>query len=136
MAPALTNRKHPALQTSRGAGGWLIRLADLAYRRRARMLLAWVALFAIVVAAAPRLAGDFSSEFETAGSESQQAAHLVADRFSGISGDSINVVWQANAGARDPSVMPRMRRFLDRAQRLEGVARAQPATASPDGTIA
>src|SRR5215211_2517986 len=136
MAPALTNRKHPALQTSRGAGGWLIRLADLAYRRRARMLLAWVALFLIVVAGAPRLAGDFSSEFETAGSESQRAARLVADRFSGISGDSINVVWQANAGARDPSVLARVQRFLQRAERLEGITSATPASVSPDGTIA
>ena len=68
--------------------GRLARLADLAYRRRGRMLLAWVAVTGAVVAVAPRLAGDFSSEFTTAGSESQAAADLIAERFPGISGDT------------------------------------------------
>jgi putative drug exporter of the RND superfamily len=136
MAQPLTKPTHPTIQSSRDRGGWLTRVADLAYRRRVRMLLAWVVLFAVVVAVAPRLAGDFSSEFETAGSESQRAARLVGDRFSGISGDSIDLVWEANAGARDPSVLPRVKRFFERAERLEGVAGAQPARVSRDGTIA
>src|SRR5215218_10840565 len=131
MAQPLTKPTHPTIHSSRDRGGWLTHVADLAYRRRVRMLLAWVVLFAVVVAVAPRLAGDFSSEFETAGSESQRAARLVGDRFSGISGDSINVVWHANAGARDPSVLARVQRFLQRAERLEGITSATPASVSP-----
>ena len=68
------------------------------------MVLAWIAVLAATVALAPRLAGEFSAEFATAGSESQAAADLVAERFPGTSGDEIRVVWQADAGARDPSV--------------------------------
>jgi putative drug exporter of the RND superfamily len=122
---------------SRGEGaGRLARLADLAYRRRGRMVLAWIALFAAVVLFAPRLAGEFSSEFSTAGSESEQAAELVADRFPGRSGDTIDVVWHAERGARSPSAMAHVERFLAEARGLEGVAEVEPERVSPDGRIA
>src|SRR5918994_1814565 len=114
----------------------LARLADLAYRRRGRTVLVWVAVFVAVVAVAPRLAGDFSSEFATAGSDSQAAGDLIAERFPGMSGDTIEVVWQADAGAGDPAVRARGDGFLAEAERLEGVASAQPARVSRDGTIA
>jgi putative drug exporter of the RND superfamily len=114
----------------------LARLADLVYCRRGRMLLAWVAVTAAVVAVAPRLAGDFSSEFTTAGSESQAAADLIAGRFPGISGDTIEVVWQADSGVQSPGVRARVERFLAQAQRLDGIASPQPARVSRDGTIA
>ncbi|MCP9488032.1 MAG: MMPL family transporter [Gaiellaceae bacterium MAG52_C11] len=100
------------------------------------MVLAWIAVFAAAVVVAPRLAGEFSTEFATAGSESQAAAHLIAERFPGTSGDTIEVVWQAGAGARDPAVLDRVERFLEQAERLEGIADAQPARLSRDGTIA
>jgi putative drug exporter of the RND superfamily len=98
--------------------------------------LVWVAVLAAVVAVAPRVAGEFSNEFATAGSESQAATDLVAERFPGISGDTIEVVWQADAGARDPAVLARVERFLEQAKRLQGVAGAQPPRVSRDGTIA
>jgi RND superfamily putative drug exporter len=116
--------------------GRLARLADVAYRRRGRMLIAWVVLLVAVVALAPRFAGEFSAEFATAGSESQAAADLVAERFPGTSGDTIEVVWQAKVGARDPAVVGRVKGFLEKAERLEGVAGAQPPRVSRDGTIA
>jgi RND superfamily putative drug exporter len=118
------------------AAGRLTRLADLAYRRRGRMVLAWIAVFAAAVVVAPRLAGEFSTEFATAGSESEAAADLIRERFPGTSGDTIEVVWQAPAGARDPAVLDRVERFLGQAERLDGIAGAQPARVSRDGTIA
>jgi RND superfamily putative drug exporter len=122
--------------TTEPAPRLLARLADVAYRRRGRMVLAWVAVLAAAAVIAPRLAGEFSTEFATAGSESQAAADLVAERFPGNSGDTIQVVWQAKAGAREPAVLARVERFLDEAGRLEGVAAAQPPRVSRDGTIA
>jgi putative drug exporter of the RND superfamily len=126
-------RTHPRAQP---VSGRLARLADLAYRRRGRVVLAWIALVAAVVAIAPRVAGEFSSEFATAGSESEAAADLIAERFPGTSGDTIEVVWQAEAGARDPAVLGRVERFLQQAEGLDGVASAQAARVSRDGTIA
>src|ERR687892_518319 len=55
----------------------LARLADLSYRRRGRMLLAWVAVLAAVVVFAPRVAGEFDEDYLTPGSESKAAATLV-----------------------------------------------------------
>jgi putative drug exporter of the RND superfamily len=112
----------------------LARLGDLAYRRRGRIVLTWIAALVLAALVAPRLAGEFAAEFETAGSESQKASDLVADRFPGTSGDAIQVVWQADAGARDPVVFARVERFLDQAENLEGVASAEATRLSRDGS--
>ena len=131
----MTRGQDPSATNPR-VSGLLARLADLAYRRRGRMLLAWIAMAAVVVAIAPRLAGERSSEFATTGSDSQAAANLISERFPGTSGDTIEVVWRAQTGARDPAVLGRVGRFLAQSERLEGVAAAQPARVSRDGTIA
>jgi putative drug exporter of the RND superfamily len=113
----------------------IARLGELVYRRRGRVVLAWVAVLAAAVVLAPRLAGEFTAEFETAGSESQAAADLVAERFPGTSGDTIQVVWQARAGARSTGVIARVDRFLAKAEDLDGVASADAPRFSRDGTI-
>ena len=121
----------------RPAGGrFLTRFAELAVRRRGRMVLAWVAVLVAVLAIAPRLAGDFNEDYSTPGSESKQAAALLDERFQDSSGDTIDVVWQARDGVRDPAIKERMDAFLERAGRLEGVAAADPPEVSHDGTIA
>src|SRR5919106_477698 len=114
----------------------LARLADLSYRRRGRMLLAWIAVLAAVVVFAPRVAGEFDEDYLTPGSESKAAATLLAERFEGGTGDTFDIVWQAPAGVDDPAVETRMERFLERAERLEGVGAPEPAQVSRDGTIA
>jgi putative drug exporter of the RND superfamily len=115
----------------------LARLADLSYRRRGRMVLAWVAVLAAAVLVAGPLRGEFDQDASTPGSESKAAATLLADRFQGNSGDTIDVVWQAPAGARDPAIRARVERFLEQAARLEAVGLpAGPPEVSSDGTIA
>jgi RND superfamily putative drug exporter len=67
----------------RPTGGRLLtRLAELAVRRRGRMVLAWVAVLVAVLAIAPRVAGDFDEDYSTPGSESKEAAALLAARDS------------------------------------------------------
>jgi putative drug exporter of the RND superfamily len=110
------------------------RLADLAFRRRGRMVLAWIAALAAVIALAPALAGEYDAEFSTPGSESAAAAELLEERFPNASDETIDVVWQAPGGVR--AQQARMDSFLDRAERLEGVTDAQPTRVSRDGTIA
>jgi RND superfamily putative drug exporter len=113
----------------------LARLGDLAYRRRGRIVLVWIAALVLAAVIAPRLAGEFSAEFATAGSESQAAADLLEERFPGTSGDAIQVVWKAEAGARSPVVLARVERFLEQAEDLEGVASAGAPRVSRDGRI-
>jgi putative drug exporter of the RND superfamily len=117
----------PARNTSR-----LARLGDLTYRRRGRVVLAWVALLVAVLALVPRLAGDFSTEFETPASESKEARDLIEAHFPQSSGESVNVVWEARDAREAQS---RVDRFVHEASRVEGVGDVSPPRYSADGTI-
>jgi RND superfamily putative drug exporter len=112
---------------------FLARLGDLAYRRRGRVIVAWVVVFAAVLAIVPRLAGEYAVEFGTPGSDSKAAADLIEMHFPRTSADSVNVVWEAPAGAREST--PRIDRFLAEAGRVDGVGEASPPRYSRDGTI-
>jgi putative drug exporter of the RND superfamily len=114
----------------------LERLADLAYNRPGRVVLAWVALLVAVFVFAPRIAGEFADDESTPGSESKAAAARLAERFKGTSGDTFDVVWQAPGGVSARAVEARMDRFLERTGRLEGVGEADEPEVSRDGTIA
>jgi RND superfamily putative drug exporter len=111
----------------------LARLADLTYRRRGRVVLAWVVLLVATLAIVPRFAGDFSTEFGTPASESKEARDLIEAHFPGSSGESVNVVWEAPGGARQ--AQPRIDRFVEQASRVEGVGDVSPSRYSADGTI-
>jgi RND superfamily putative drug exporter len=114
----------------------LARLADLACRRRGRVLLAWVLLLPAVIVLGARFGGEFAADYSTPDSESKAAADLIAARFPGSTGDTVDVVWQAPSGAREPAVEAKIRRFLAGASRLEGVGEPGRAQVSADGTIA
>ena len=111
----------------------LARLADLTYRRRWYVVVAWVAALAATLAVVPRFAGDFGVEFGTPGSESKAATDLLEKHFAGSSGESVNVVWEAPAGARETQA--RIDRLLAEAQRVDGIGGASEPRYSRDGTI-
>jgi RND superfamily putative drug exporter len=115
--------------------GRLGRLADLAFRRRWRMLVAWVIALAAVLAIVPRVAGDYAADYSTPGSESKAASDLVAERFPGRSGDAVDVVWQDGGGVRSASIRHRVDAFLREASTLEGIAGADGSRIAPTGTI-
>jgi RND superfamily putative drug exporter len=116
--------------------GRLGRLAALAYRRRRLVVVSWIVLLIGIMALAPRIAGEFTADYAAPGSDSRAARELVEQRFGGYSGESIDVVWEADSGAESPQVRREMDDFISRAERLEGVASAQPAQVSGDGSIA
>jgi RND superfamily putative drug exporter len=113
----------------------LVRLGDLMYRRRRRVLLAWVVGLVLIAAGGDALAGEFDAEYSTPGSESDDAATLIESRFERSSADTVDVVWQAPAGARSAAIRSRIGRFVADAQELEGIGAPQPARVSADGTI-
>jgi RND superfamily putative drug exporter len=112
---------------------FLARLGDLVYRRRGRVVVAWVVIFAAVLAIVPRFAGDFAVEFGTPGSESKEAADLIEAHFPQSSGESVIVVWEAPAGARE--AQPRIDRFVAEASRVDGIGDVSSPRYSDDGTI-
>ncbi|MGH2921034.1 MAG: MMPL family transporter, partial [Gaiellaceae bacterium] len=120
-------------QNTSQPNGRLAQLGDLAYRRRGRMVVAWIVTLAAVLVIVPRIAGEFNVEFSTPGTESQAAADLLEAHFPGNSGDSVNVVWEAPAGAR--AAQARVDRFLADAERLEDIGAASQPRYSRDGTI-
>jgi putative drug exporter of the RND superfamily len=111
----------------------LARLGDFAYRRRGRVVLAWIILLVSVLAIVPRFAGDFGVEFGTPGSESKRAADLIEAHFPQSSGDSVNVVWESASGARE--AQPRIDQFVAEATQVDGIGDFSEPRYSPDGTI-
>src|SRR5918996_1113748 len=112
---------------------FLARLGELAYRRRGRVVFAWIVALAAVLAIVPRFAGDFGVELGTPGSDSKAAADLIEAHFPESSGQSVNVVWEARTSARQ--AMPRVERFLAEAERVEAVGASSAPRYSRDGTI-
>ena len=111
----------------------LARLADLTYRRRWAVVIAWVATLVATLAIVPQFAGEYGVEFGTPGSESKAATDLLEKHFGGSTGESVNVVWEAPGGARE--AQPRVDRFLADAQRVEDIGGASTPRYSLDGTI-
>jgi RND superfamily putative drug exporter len=114
---------------------FLARLADIAYRRRGRMVLAWIAATVVIIGAGSALAGEYNADGDTPGSESKAANELTEERFGGYSGQEIYVVWKDAAGARAPGARERVNAFLADAERVEHVAEHTPIRISRDGTI-
>ena len=113
----------------------LARLADLAYRRRGRMVLAWLAATIVIIGVGSSLAGEYHADYNTPGSESKAASDLTEERFAGYTGQEVYVVWQDPAGARSPAARERVDAFLAEAGRIDHVADATPVRVSRDGTI-
>ena len=118
--------------------GFLPRLADLAYSRRRAVLAAWVVALVAAFGAAGQLAGEWSADYSTPGSESKAASERLRDALPGHSSSTVDVVWKA-PDARSPRIQQRVDGFLARAQRLEGIGdgvRASAAQVSDDRRIA
>ena len=119
-------------------------IADFCYRRRRYVAIGWVVLVVALFALSGVVGGEYRTEFNLPGSETQQAVDLLKDR--GVeerSGFQGQIVFRAEQGVDDPAVRQTMERFFDDvAATLEGeqvVSPYDPAAAhqvSPDRTIA
>jgi putative drug exporter of the RND superfamily len=113
----------------------LARLADFAYRRRGRMLLAWIAAAVLIIGVGSSLAGEFQADYDTPGSESERASEITSQRFDGYSGQEIYVVWKDEDGARSPAAREGVAAFLREAEQVPHVARHTPIRISENGQI-
>ncbi len=114
---------------------YLARLADIAYRRRGRVVLAWIVAMVVIIGLGSSLAGEFEADYHTPGSESKAASELTQERFEGYSGQEINVVWKDEAGANSPDARERVNAFFAEAEQVDHVAEHAPIRFSEDGTI-
>ncbi len=77
----------------------LARIADIAYRRRGRMVVGWIVATIVLIGLGTNLAGEYNADYDTPGSESKAASDLTEREFDGYSGQEINVVWKDPDGA-------------------------------------
>ena len=100
----------------------LARLADISYRRRGRMVLAWIVATVVIIGVGSSLAGEYNADYNTPGSESKAASELTEERFGGYSGQEIYVVWKDPAGAESAAAKQRIDAFLAKAQQVDHIA--------------
>ncbi len=114
----------------------LASLADIAYRRRGRMVLAWIVATVVLIGLGSSLAGEFHADYNTPGSESKAASEFTEREFSGYSGQEIYVVWKNPQGVSNPATKRKMDAFFSQAEKVEHVERRSAVRVSKDGTIA
>ncbi len=114
----------------------LASLADLAYRRRGRMVLAWIAATILIIGLGSALAGEYEADYNTPGSESKAASDLTEREFGGYSGQEVYVVWKDPRGADSPAAKRRMDAFFTQAEKVDHVEKRAAVRVSDDGTIA
>ena len=114
----------------------LARLADLSYRRRGRMVLAWIAATIVIIGLGSSLAGEYEADYNTPGSESKRASELTEREFGGYSGQEVFVVWEDPKGANSPAAKQRVDAFLSEAEQIDNIEPATPIRVSEDGSIA
>ncbi|MEA2376805.1 MAG: putative drug exporter of the superfamily [Thermoleophilaceae bacterium] len=113
----------------------LTRLADIAYRRRGRVVLAWIVAAVVIIGVGSSLAGEYQADYNTPGSESKAASDITEQRFAGYSGQEIYVVWKDPKGATNPAARQKLDAFFTQAEKVDDVAAHTPIRVSKDGTI-
>jgi putative drug exporter of the RND superfamily len=96
----------------------LKRLARTCYRRRWRVLAAWVVFLVAVSIFSSAAGGVFRNEFSLSGSESKQAQELLKERgFGDRAGFSGQIVFATDRGVEDPNVRQTMEQLFARIER-------------------
>ncbi|UUY03723.1 MMPL family transporter [Svornostia abyssi] len=111
----------PAPTASPPSPTLLGRMAGAIVRRRAVAVGVWVAALIAVIALAPRLAGEWSANYSTPGSDSSTAEELLDARFPERSANTLDVVWQTTAGTSAAAADARVDQVLAELQGLERV---------------
>ena len=114
----------------------LARIADIAYRRRGRMVLGWIIASIVLIGLGSNLAGDYHADYNTPGSQSKQASDLSQRAFKGYSGQEIYVVWKDPKGAQSPGAKQSMDKFFAQAEKVQHIGRHGQIRVSKDGRIA
>ena len=127
------------MTSSARQGGVLARLADAMFMHRRKVIVAWLVVVAAAIAGGMGLAGKYTVDYSTPGSDSKAASDRLVKAFAGRSGESVDIVWKASGSATAPAVTARVDRLLEQVERLPGMvagATAADAEVSRDGRTA
>jgi RND superfamily putative drug exporter len=92
--------------------GVFVRIAGFAHRRRWLALILWTAVLGGVWTVASVAGDDYRNTFSLPGTESQQAADLLAEHGAARAGDTVEIVLHDDRGLRDPGVQQRVKGML------------------------
>ena len=124
----LTSGDH---RTTRARPGPLGRLAGLAYRRRGRVILGWLAALALVTGLSAAFAGTFAADYSAPGSDSKQAQDLLEQRFPVQAGNTVDVVVRSGTGITGPAVRSDVTAFLRELSGMPHVAAVEDPYTTP-----
>ena len=114
----------------------LASLADLTYRRRGRVVIAWIVAIVATIGIGIRARRRIQRRLRHAGLGVPGCRHLTKEKFSGYSGQEIYVVWKDRGGRRQPAVKQRLNDFFAASTKVEHISAHTPIRVSDDGTIA
>jgi RND superfamily putative drug exporter len=114
---------------------FLSRLGRTTARRRRPILIAWLVLLVAAIGLGPKVAGDWSVDYATPGSDALAVFNQIERDFSGSKLDSVLVIWKAPAGASSPATTAHVTRVLAQFAAIPNVTQADLRTAqhSADG---
>jgi putative drug exporter of the RND superfamily len=115
----------------------LTALADIAYRRRGRMILVWVVATIVIIGVGSSLKGDYNANYDTPNSESKAAGDITKARFGGYSAQEVFVVAKDPNGFSSPAeAQQKLGPFFTQAQKVEHIAPHTTIRLSENGQIA
>lgn len=121
----------------------LVKIARQAYRHRWWVLVIWLVLLVSVNWAAQKYGDNFSTQFKTKQTDSQQAVDILEQHFPSQAGSSGQLVFKASAGVTNPAVVKDMTALFDKITTVTAVDNVSGPYSplgvgqiSPDGTIA
>jgi putative drug exporter of the RND superfamily len=114
----------------------LARLAQFSYRRRRYVVAAWIAVIVTVNVVAASIGGDHRANYLMPGSESEQVAALLDERFPERSGDAIYLVAHADDGVTSSESAATADALEAELSSFEHVVAIEPSGVSPDGRTA
>jgi putative drug exporter of the RND superfamily len=115
----------------------LTALADIAYRRRGRVVIGWIVAMFVIIGVGSSLAGEFNANYDTPGSESKAASDITKQRFSGYSGQEVFVTAKNPSGfTNEAQATQQLQPFFTQAQKVEHIAAHTPVRLSENRQIA
>jgi putative drug exporter of the RND superfamily len=114
----------------------LARLTLFSYRRRRYVVAAWSAVIVMVNVVAASIGGDHRANYLMPGSESEQVAALLDERFPERSGDAIYLVAHADDGVTGGESVAATDALEAELSSFEHVVAIEPSGVSPDGRTA
>src|SRR5439155_6576335 len=99
----------------------LERLAHWTYRHRWKVLITWIVALVAFLYLGSAFKGPYGKSFTLPGTESQQVQDILKSRIPSRAGGTVEIVYKAEAGVRDPAVKGKMEALFTQVGALPGV---------------